>query len=233
MADILIVEDNVKIAANIKTAVERSNIHRAQVALNVSEALSSLERGAFHLILLDVGLPDGSGFSLLKQLRLESSIPVIFLTAQSEEIDRVMGLELGADDYIAKPFSPRELLARVNTVLKRSGFNTAGAQASPGVVSKHKFFIINDVKKEALFLGQLLELSYYEYAILSLLLKNPGQVYSRDQIMGRVWKDPLMSHDRSVDSHVKNLRAKLEEVQVGASEWIQTKRSIGYFLKET
>jgi len=176
---------------------------------------------------LDVGLPDMNGFELFKRLQqLDASLPVIFLTARSSEIDRVVGLELGADDYIGKPFSPRELVARVRTVLRRS------QRAAPvAVKSAPAAFAVDDEKKTIRFRGRTLDLSRTEYRLLKVLVERPGRVYSRDELMQRAWDDPASAFDRTVDAHIKALRAKLREVDETADP-ISTHRGMGYSLRE-
>jgi two-component system catabolic regulation response regulator CreB len=153
-------------------------------------------------------------------------VPVIFLTARKEEIDRVAGLELGADDYLTKPFSPRELTARIRAVLRRArNGQTAGPGACPD-------FQLDSDRKQICYRGQRLDLSRYEYRILKLLLEHPGRVFSRDQLMESVWEDPLASLDRTVDTHMKTLRAKLRQIDPQA-DCLQTRRGLGYCLKES
>jgi two-component system catabolic regulation response regulator CreB len=151
---------------------------------------------------------------------------VIFLTARGGEIDRVVGLELGADDYVIKPFSPRELTARVRAVLRRTG---AGAEEIAAVCAGVGAFTIDDDKFEIRYHGTLLDLSRYEYRLLKLLIRNPQRVYTREQLLQQVWENPQHSTDRTVDSHIKTLRAKLREVDDGVDP-IKTHRGIGYSI---
>jgi two-component system catabolic regulation response regulator CreB len=175
---------------------------------------------------LDVGLPDVNGFELFKQLQvLDAGLPAIFLTARSGEIDRVVGLELGADDYIAKPFSPRELVARVRTVLRR--VQRAPSPSAP----RPSGFEVDDERKTIRFRGRALELSRTEYRLLKVLVERPGRVFSRDELMGRAWDDPASAFDRTVDAHVKAVRAKLRDVAPDADP-IVTHRGLGYSLRE-
>jgi two-component system, OmpR family, catabolic regulation response regulator CreB len=177
-------------------------------------------------VILDVGLPDISGFEVFKRLRArEPALPILFLTARADEIDRVVGLELGADDYVTKPFSPRELVARVRTVLRRSAMpatpNAAAATA----------FSIDDGKRLIHYYGQALDLSRYEYGLLKTLIGRPGFVFTRERLLSLVWDDDTDSLDRTVDAHVKTLRAKLKSV-APALEPIRTHRGVGYALAE-
>jgi two-component system catabolic regulation response regulator CreB len=157
----------------------------------------------------------------------------VFLTARSDEIDRVVGLELGADDYIAKPFSPRELVARVRTILRRSQRVANAASAAPAVPDKTVAtpFSVDTERQQIRFYGRVLELSRYEYGLLRTLVARPGRVYSRDELLQRVWDDASDSLDRTVDAHVKTLRAKLKAVAPQV-EPIRTLRGSGYALAE-
>ena len=204
------------------------------------------------LAILDVGLPDLNGFALFRRLQAlpgGAQVPMLFLTARSEEIDRVVGLELGADDYIAKPFSPRELVARVRSVLRRSargagspdspdspdslGPAPRAAEAAPlpapGTASPP--FGVDDARRQIRYYGQLLELARYEYGLLRLLVRHPGRVYARSELLEQVWDDAGEPFDRTVDAHIKTLRAKLKAIAPGI-EPIRTLRGTGYALAE-
>ena len=175
------------------------------------------------LILLDVGLPDWNGFELFKQLRRDAPIPVIFLTARAEEIDRVVGLEIGADDYISKPFSPRELTARVKAVLRRVGKFTASEPNDVPVSG----FQIDSERYQIRYQNQILALSRYEFRLLKLLIEHPQRVFSREHLLQQVWEHPEHSLDRTVDTHIKTLRAKLREADPELNP-IKTHRGLGY-----
>ena len=178
------------------------------------------------LIILDIGLPDINGLELCKKIRKTRTLPIIFLTARSDEIDKVVGLEIGADDYVVKPFSPRELSARVKAVLRRTRPPAAGAQSN-----KNQAFRINEAKRRIIYYGTLLELSRYEFNLLNTFIRHPGRVFSRDQLMDLAWDEPEASMDRTVDAHIKNIRAKLKAVTPTVDP-IMTHRGIGYALKE-
>jgi two-component system catabolic regulation response regulator CreB len=202
--------------------------------------LAALATKPFALVVLDIGLPDGSGFDVCKQIRARSQVPVLFLTARTTELDRVLGLELGGDDYLAKPFSPRELTARVKAILRRT--NCGGtAQTPDGTSFSPKETKSDDVQSGADFVvdnerccisfhGVLLELTRYEYRLLKTLVGNPGRVFSREQLMTAAWEDPGASLDRTVDAHVKMLRAKLRTIAPNVDP-IQTHRGLGYSLR--
>ena len=222
---ILIVEDEPGIADTLQYALRTDGFDPAWVATG-EEALTQLRAQPPALVILDVGLPDASGFEVFKRLREIADVPVVFLTARSDEIDRVVGLELGADDYVAKPFSPRELVARVRSILRRTSKPAAAASAAPALP-----ITIDDGRRQARFYGRLLELSRYEYGLLKTLASRPGHVFSRDTLLERVWDDPGESLDRTVDAHVKTLRAKMKLVAPQLDP-IRTHRGTGYALAE-
>ena len=247
---ILVVEDEPAIADTIVYALSTDGFtpHWVGTGRAALLALEAPDAGDWALAILDVGLPDVSGFELYRHLvALQPLLPAIFLTARSGEIDRVVGLELGADDYVAKPFSPRELVARVRTVLRRVHRAEAGVAApaagsgdlAPGAdraplaprPSAPHGFVVDDERKAIRWRGHPLELARYEYRLLKLLIERPGRVWSRDELMQRVWDDPAASFDRTVDAHVKTLRAKLRAIDA-AVDPIQTHRGMGYALRE-
>ena len=220
---ILIVEDEPGIADTLQYALRTDGFEPLWVATGEA-ALARQREAPAALVILDVGLPDLNGFEVFKRLRAFSEVPVVFLTARTDEIDRVVGLELGADDYVAKPFSPRELVARVRTILRRA----AKAGSTPPTVLP---FLVDEGKRQIRFYGQPLELSRYEYGLLKTLVERPGHVYSRDVLLDKVWDTSSESLDRTVDAHVKTLRAKLKAVAPGL-EPIRTHRGSGYALAE-
>jgi two-component system catabolic regulation response regulator CreB len=199
------------------------------------EAIAQFAAEPPALAILDVGLPDMNGFELFKRLQklpAGSEVPMLFLTARSDEIDRVVGLELGADDYIAKPFSPRELVARVRTILRRSGRNPQGPAAStPASTPPPAPFALDVDRMQIRYYGRLLELSRYEYGLLRLMVQRPGRVFTRDELLSQVWDEASDSFDRTVDAHIKTLRAKLKAVAPDV-EPIRTLRGTGYALNE-
>jgi two-component system catabolic regulation response regulator CreB len=233
-ARILVVEDEPAIADTIVYALSTEGFAphwcaNAQAAIESVSSTSVASR--FALAILDVGLPDQNGFDLFRRLQqVDPALPAIFLTARTSEIDRVVGLELGADDYVAKPFSPRELIARVRTVLRR--IKRSQAEAAPNAAARAQtLFAIDDERKQIRFRGRTLDLSRYEYRLLKVLAERPGRVYSRDELMSLVWDDPAASFDRTVDAHVKQLRAKLRSVDASLDP-IQTHRGLGYSLRD-
>lgn len=220
---ILIVDDEPAITDAIRYALETEGFETISLAEGLP-VLPLIQQKNVDLIILDVGLPDVNGFDLCKEIRKICNTPIIFLTARTTEIDRVVGLEIGADDYIVKPFSPRELTARIKAILRRVSTNHPDAQPSGA-------FQVNESKRQIAYFGQPLELSNYEYRILTTFIGRPGHVYSRSQLMDMAWDVPEASMDRTVDAHIKNLRAKLKHIKPDI-EPIITHRGAGYSLKE-
>ena len=220
---ILIVEDEPAIADNIQYALETDGFDTVCLASG-QPVMPLLSEETVDLLILDIGLPDVNGFELCKEIRKAHSIPIIFLTARSDEIDRVVGLEIGGDDYMTKPFSPRELSARVKAVLRRTQQQGRAEQSSQA-------FEVHESKRRIHFFGQPLDLSRYEYELLKIFINRPGQVYTRHQLMDMVWDEPETSMDRTVDAHIKNIRNKMKTVNPDLDP-IVTHRGTGYSLRE-
>ena len=220
---ILIVEDEPAIVDTIQYALETDGFETQWLSSGM-DVIPLLSRDTIHLIILDIGLPDINGLELCKAIRKQHTIPIIFLTARTDEIDRVVGLEIGADDYVVKPFSPRELSARVKAILRRT-------KQSNTPLSAPQAFQIDESKCQISYFGKVLELSRYEYNILKIFIRRPGHVFSRDQLMDFVWDDPETSMDRTVDAHIKNIRGKLKAIKPDIDPII-THRGMGYSLRE-
>ena len=226
---ILVVEDESGILDSLRYALATEGLEPLCCG-TAEQALREFRAESPALAILDVGLPDMNGFDLFKRLQDlpgGRDVPMLFLTARSDEIDRVVGLELGADDYVAKPFSPRELVARVRTILRRTARHAAPA---PGAAVAGPFRL-DEERRQIRFYGQTLELSRYEYGVLRLLVHKPGRVFAREELLARVWDNDSHSFDRTVDAHIKTLRAKLKTVAPGL-EPIRTLRGSGYALAE-
>jgi len=223
-AKILIVEDEPAIADTIQYALETEGFVPV-AAPTAQEALELIDADGIDLIILDIGLPDINGFELCKQIRQKNPLPIIFLTARNEEIDRVVGLEIGGDDYVVKPFSPRELTARVKAVLRRTQPSHHATAYPPAA------WTVDATRRRISYFGTILELSRTEFKLLQAFIRGPGQVFTRDQLMASVWDEPEASMDRTVDAHIKNLRAKLKAVKPDLDP-IVTHRGTGYALKE-
>ncbi|RST50685.1 two-component system response regulator CreB [Variovorax sp. MHTC-1] len=237
---ILIAEDESGIADTLQYVLKTDGFVPVWCA-TAEEAIAQFAAEPPALAILDVGLPDMNGFELFKRLQALSreaggpEVPMLFLTARSDEIDRVVGLELGADDYIAKPFSPRELVARVRTILRRSGRGNGGsappAPAAPATSAPATPFMLDAERMQIRYYGRLLELSRYEYGLLRLMIQRPGRVFTRDELLQLVWDDASDSFDRTVDAHIKTLRAKLRAIAPEV-EAIRTLRGTGYALND-
>ena len=227
---ILVVEDEAGIAETIQYALA-SDGFAPLVCGTAREAMAQFAAELPALAILDVGLPDMNGLELLRRLHDlpgGRAVPMVFLTARAAEIDRVVGLELGADDYIAKPFSPRELVARVRALLRRMA--AGAAPAAPQAMRVVGAFEHDTEGHRIRFRGRALELTRYEYGVLAALLARPGAVLTRAQLMDRVWSDAYDSSDRTVDTHIKTLRAKLREIAPDTDP-IRTHRGLGYSLE--
>ncbi|MES2583138.1 MAG: two-component system response regulator CreB [Pseudomonadota bacterium] len=239
---ILLVEDESGIADTLQYVLSTDGFSPVWCS-TAAEALAQFAAELPALAVLDVGLPDMNGFELFRRLQAlpgGNQVPMLFLTARSDEIDRVVGLELGADDYIAKPFSPRELVARVRTILRRSARPVAATAPAVAIAASPTpttsaptpaLWLLDEERHQIRFYGRALELSRYEYGVLRLLVQKPGRVYTRDELLQKVWGDANDSFDRTVDAHIKTLRAKLKAVAPGL-EPIRTLRGTGYALSE-
>ncbi len=219
---ILVVEDEPSIRDAIQYAIESDGCEVVCTGTG-GDALAHLDAGGFDLVVLDVGLPDLNGFDVCRRLRERHAVPVLFLTARSDEIDRVVGLEIGGDDYVTKPFSPRELSARVRAILRRTKSESAPPQSG-------SIFAIDAARIVIHYHGTPLDLSRYEYRLLAALIAKPGRVFSRAQLMDAAWEEPEASMERTVDTHIKSLRAKLHAVRPGTDP-IRTHRGFGYSLE--
>jgi len=224
---IVLIEDEPVIADTLSFALQREGWEVYHFGLARTGEVYLAERGA-DLVILDVGLPDDSGFEVLKRLRRFSEVPVLLLTARAEEVDRILGLELGADDYVVKPFSPREVTARVRAILKRS---RTSSPATPDVADSTQNLFVHDVAaKRITFSGSNLILTPSEYHLLFALLARPGHVLSRSQLLDALGDAAEDSFERTVDSHIKSLRAKLRQIRSDLDP-IVTHRGFGYSLK--
>jgi len=214
---ILIVEDDPGIAEVLDYAL-RADGHSVTLTGKGAEAVAHAAEA--ECIVLDVGLPDFDGFEVCRRIRKTSDIPILFLTSRSDEIDRVVGLEIGGDDYLTKPFSTRELLARIKAIMRRLSPASA-PRDSTGLA-------LNLEKHTVTHLGRAVDLSRLEFELLAVLHKHPGRVFTRNQILDQAWPDGGCVTDRTVDAHIKSLRKKL-----GDPELIETVRGVGYRLRET
>lgn len=229
MPQILLLEDEPAIADTLLYALRSEGFEVTHVTL-ARDALAAFAQQPPDLAILDVGVPDGNGFDVCRAIRKTSELPIVFLTARSEEIDRVLGLELGADDYVSKPFSPREVCARVKAILRRTANGKAAEQgAALPLAGAVALRLDEPAQRIACGGGGYLALTRYEYLLLATLLRRPGRIFSRAELMDLVWADAPDTLDRTVDAHIKLLRAKLRERGL-SPELIQTHRNMGYSL---
>ena len=222
---ILVVDDEKKIVDIVKAYLEREGF-QVSVAYDGKAALDSARRQPLALIVLDLMLPEISGWDVCRTLRKESDVPIIMLTARDETTDKIVGLELGADDYVTKPFDPKELVTRVRTVIRRS----EGGMASKPVLNVADLSI--DVEKRLVKRGDVdIGLTPVEFELLRVLAENPGRVYSRMQLLDKAQGDAYEGYDRTIDSHIKNLRRKIEP-DPDHPRYIITVYGVGYKLED-
>lgn len=226
-SSVLVVEDDPSITEVTVFALERAG-HLVRHAATGEDALAQARRATPDIVVLDVGLPGIDGLEVCRRLRATKgalgTVPILFLSARDEEIDRVIGLEIGGDDYVTKPFSPRELAARVAAILKRA----SPKEVVPDEVVAHGALALDAARHEASFGGHALPLTATEFAMLRALAARPGLVLSRDQLMTAAYPDNVHVSDRTIDSHVRNLRAKLADA--GAKDVIETVHGVGFKL---
>jgi two-component system, OmpR family, catabolic regulation response regulator CreB len=221
--NVLIIEDESAIADTLVYACHEAGIQTTHCLLG-HQGVEGVINTPFDFVILDVGLPDMSGFDVCKQIRAVSAVPILFLTARNHEIDRIVGLEIGADDYVTKPFSPREVVARIHAILRRS----QSQKTTPAETSTNPFEVDEEASRIK-YMGQYLALTRYEYLLLKTLIKQPKRVYSRDQLMDIVWINAEDTLERTVDAHIKTLRSKLRMIDA-ATTVIVTHRGMGYSL---
>lgn len=222
---ILVVDDEKKIVDIVKAYLEREGYH-VMVAYEGRSALNMARRESPELIILDLMLPEVSGWDVCRTLRKESDIPIIMLTAREETTDKIIGLELGADDYVTKPFDPKELVSRVRAVLRRSE-----ARTTPKALLQVADLSIDVGKRQVLRGGEPVELTPLEFGFLRVLAENPGRVYSRMHLLDMVQGDAYEGYERTIDSHIKNLRKKIEP-DPAQPRYIITVYGVGYKLAE-
>lgn len=220
-ARILVADDERKIRDLVRMYLKAEGFLVTE-ANDGQQVLEQLNKGFFDLVILDIMMPGVDGWTVCRQIRKNSNLPVIMLTARGEEIDRVLGLELGADDYVVKPFSPRELVARVKAVLRR----TRQQQETEDVL-EFDGLVIKPASREVYLLGQSLSLTPKEYDLLYFLARSAGRVFTREQILEQVWGYEFFGEARTVDTHVTRLREKMSKIP-GASQYVATVWGVGY-----
>jgi two-component system OmpR family response regulator len=226
MHHILVVDDDPHIRDVICFALDKAG-YATTTAKDGNEALEAFQRQPTDLIVLDVGLPEKDGLEVCRQIRKESETPILFLSARDEEIDRVLGLEIGGDDYVTKPFSPRELVARVGVILKRS--KAAPPPADDDVPPlRHGDLILDTMHHSASFAGTPVKLTAIEFELLRTVLSRPRMTFNREQIMLAAYPTNIHISDRTIDSHIRKVRSKLSEA--GCSDVIETVHGVGFRL---
>lgn len=227
MATILLVDDEKLLVKGLKRSLEQEDFE-VLVAYDGEEALRQYQRGTAELIILDIMLPKKSGLEVCREIRKETDIPIIMLTAKGEDVDKIVGLELGADDYMTKPFNTRELVARIKAVLRRSSRQKKSTAAKTLLVEEIQIDILKRTVERA---GQLIDLTAKEFDLLYLLARNPGRVFTRDNLLELVWGLEYYGDLRTVDVHVRRLREKIEQ-DSRHPEYVLTKWGVGYYFKE-
>ncbi|MFZ5650961.1 MAG: response regulator transcription factor [Bacillota bacterium] len=226
---ILLVDDEDQIRNIVRMYLAREGFAITE-AHNGKEALNIINTDQFDLIVLDIMMPEVDGWAVCREVRARSAVPIIMLTAREDEVDRVVGLEMGADDYVVKPFSPRELIARIKAVLRRTGGSAGHVQAAPGQkesLQASKLIDINPEARSVNILGQPVNLTAKEFDLLQFLARHPGRVYTRDDLLQGVWGFDYFGDTRTVDTHINRLRDKLNKVP-GCPEIIRTVWGVGY-----
>ncbi len=225
---ILLVDDEQPIQTLLSFPLQRDGYDVVQ-ASDGREALTRFDEQAFDLVVLDVMMPRMDGLEVCRRLRARSSVPIIMLTAKSEEIDKVLGLELGADDYITKPFSMREFRSRVKAALRRSGMAQADEDAERPV--EVLGLRIDPAKRTVTLAGESIATTFVEFEILNALARSPGRVFTRDMLLSRVWGDSAYRDPRTIDVHIRHLREKIER-DAKEPDFIFTVRGVGYRFRD-
>lgn len=237
---ILCVEDDAAILMPLRYALERED-WQVTWANTGTQAIADVQQQNFDFIILDVGLPDLNGFDVCKKIRQFNHTPLLFLTARDDEIDRIVGLEIGADDYCTKPFSSREIVSRIKAIWRRmeiqhqlqhtpSNENVRTEITIEPLTAPAKVWHCVEEALQIYYFGTMLQLTRYEYRLLKLFIDHPEQVFSRQQLMDHIWEHPEHSLERTVDTHIKSLRQKLKLI-TAIHDPIQTHRGFGYSLK--
>jgi two-component system, OmpR family, response regulator len=225
---VLVVDDEARIREVVQYALEREGF-RVSAVDDGAKALDALGGGGFDIVVLDVMLPGADGLEVCRRVRTSSAVPILFLSARSDEIDRVLGLELGGDDYLVKPFSPRELVARVKAVLRRAESKGEPKEAKKKL--QHGKITIDPERHEVWWMSELVTLTPTELGLLAALLERPGVVLSRGQLMQRAYSYDNLVTERTIDTHVRRIRAKFRAL--GGDDPIATVHGVGYKAAET
>jgi two-component system OmpR family response regulator len=223
---ILIVDDEGHIREVIRVALKKAGMDVIE-ARDGKEALARFAADRPDLIVLDIGMPEFDGLDVCREVRKNSDVPILFLSARDEEIDRILGLEIGGDDYVTKPFSPRELVARVNVILRRLSPRNGEAKASPAALAQGGL-LVDPEQHIATYAGTPLKLTAIEFGILRAFLTRPNSVFNREQLMRAAYQLNIQVSDRTIDSHIRNIRAKL--AALACENVIETIHGVGFKL---
>lgn len=222
---ILVADDDPHIREVIDYALRKAGME-VLLAATGTQALKVARAQKPDLIVLDIGMPEMDGLEVCKELRKQSDVPILFLSSRDEEVDRIIGLEIGGDDYVAKPFSPRELVARINSILKRANSGENQLRSAAREIRRGSL-MLNKESREAYWQARRIELTSTEFDLLWVLASYPEKVYSRDALMSRTHDDVIVS-ERTIDSHIRHIRSKFETA--GAEDLISTVHGVGYRL---
>ncbi|MBW2277782.1 MAG: response regulator [Deltaproteobacteria bacterium] len=225
MANILVADDDGHIREVVRYALEKTG-HTVLEAADGDEALKIASEQPIDLLVLDIVMPGPDGLEVCRRLRATSELPILFLTSRDDEVDRVLGLEIGGDDYLIKPFSPRELVARVKAVLRR----TERRPAEPAEILRHRELVVDPVRHRCAWSDEEVELTVTEFALLQTMLGRPGKVYSRGELVDRAYGHGHAITERTIDSHIRRVRKKLADA--GADDPIETVHGVGYRVRE-
>ena len=223
MPHVLVADDDAHIVDVISFALEKAGFSFS-IARDGDQALKEFDPRSTDIIILDVGMPEMDGLQVCREIRKTSEVPILFLSARDEEIDRILGLEIGGDDYVTKPFSPRELIARIGTILKRT--SQAGFKDAEAGVLQQGNLELNPDHRSSRFNGEAVQMTAIEFNILQTLLARPKMAFTREQLLNSAWPDNIHVSDRTIDSHIRNLRAKL--AQAGCKTAVETVHGIGF-----
>ncbi|NFO14657.1 response regulator transcription factor [Clostridium botulinum] len=228
---ILIVDDEIEILKLLETVLKKEGFNSVYTAKTLKEGLAEFNRVKPELVILDIMLPDGDGYEICKDIRSKSNVPILFLSAKTEELDKILGFAIGGDDYITKPFSPKEVAFRVKAHLRRVNYNNENLNENNTEEKIIKFgpYVLNESRAELIKNGKIIELTAKELKILSLLAHNQNQIISKEKLWDKVWGEDYFGFDNTIMVHIRKLREKIEE-DSSNPKYILTVRGLGYKL---
>jgi DNA-binding response OmpR family regulator len=224
---VLIVDDEEDILRLLKTVLSKEGIDHVYTATTASDGIIQFQRKQPDIVLLDIMLPDGEGYDVCKQIRNTSNVPILFLSAKAEEIDKILGFAIGGDDYITKPFSPKEVAYRVKAQLRRAAYLQIDEKSEPIIIAGP--FELNEQRMELKKNGNIIELKPKELGLMTYLLKNPNQIMSKEKLCDMVWGEDFIGFDNTIMVHVRRLREKIED-QPSNPIYLMTVKGLGYKL---